>query len=96
MVIGRTNHSMMRRYRVWVFGRHGALTAAVLTILLVGAGLFVATRQQRPAVYSGSWADQTRAGPILLVPGYGGRKGALDADAACGGGDSGPEPAGPP
>jgi triacylglycerol esterase/lipase EstA (alpha/beta hydrolase family) len=34
-------------------------------------------RPHRPWAFSGPWPDQSRPGPILLVPGYGDRKAAL-------------------
>jgi triacylglycerol lipase len=52
--------------------------AGVAVAVLLVAGAAVVLTGGQVSGYDGPWADQANPGPVLLIPGYGGRKGALD------------------
>ncbi len=62
-----------RRARPWVAS--GIVTAIVTAAAAVTTVVAVRPHQ---AAFSGPFADQSRPGPVLLVPGYGGRTRGLD------------------
>jgi triacylglycerol esterase/lipase EstA (alpha/beta hydrolase family) len=53
------------------------LPVVLVAMSVLTAGVWL-LRPHQPAQYDGPWANQADPGPILLVPGYGGHRAALD------------------